>query len=326
MTGTRTGDALQVAVTAGVPERTLTGLARRLPAARFVRVPTLGAWPAASETCTILFTAGLSRDELTAVVRRLPDLAWVHTASSGVDRVLVSEVIERGIRVTRTAQARATPMAEHVVTVTLALVRDIPAVLERQRARRWQRSAAGTLAGATVLIVGAGAVGRAAAGPFRALGARVMGIRNDPAPLAEFDAVSGPDRLDVSLGVADVVVLACPLTPATRRLMGRERFDAMRPSAYLVNVARGEVVVESELIDALADRRIAGAALDVFEDEPLPAVSPLWSMQNVIVTPHCAGASPGVWDAVEQEFAGNLERWSTGRSLDNEVGADPSAY
>lgn len=312
----------RVAVAGTVPREQRRALVERLPGLPLVDLPPRGPWPSQAAAAEVLFVAGLSRDELSATVQGLPDLKWIHTASSGTDRLLVPDVVERRLRLSRTAHARAEPMAEHVLAMALALTKNVPARLADQRRRRWGRREAGTLRGARIVILGAGAVGRAAARGFRALGAMPAAITRRPSPMAEFDTVLDPTHLSTLLRSADVVTVACALTPETRHMLGREQFAAMKDTAYLVNVARGAIVVEPDLVEALEVGALGGAALDVFEREPLPPDSPLWRLPNVIVSPHASGAVPGVWDAVTAEFAANLERWSASLPLANEVHPD----
>jgi phosphoglycerate dehydrogenase-like enzyme len=225
----------------------------------------------------------------------------------------------RALQVTRTARARAVPIAEHVLTMTLALLRRLPDLLDAQRDRRWERREVRGLRGATVGIVGAGAIGRATATRFRAFESRVIGIKREPQPLPEFDDVWAVSRLDELLALADVLVLSCPLTEETRHLLGRARLRSMKPTALLVNVARGAVVVEEDLLEALEEGIIAGAALDVFEREPLPPEQRFWRLANVIVSPHSAAADPSVRQAVAREFLDNLERFLDGEPLEHQV-------
>ncbi len=289
----------------------------RFPTVTFVPVNDSKIPEEASEA-TVLFRARWRGPALAKVVAALPRLSWLHSASAGLDQVLIPEVVARGLTVTRTARARAAPIAEFVLATTLALVKKIPELLAAQQARRWQRPFPGTLAGATVGIVGAGAIGRATAQRFRAFGTRVIGTKASPTELPEFDEVWPPERLDELLEAADVVVLACPLTKATRGLIDGRRLALMMRTAILVNVARGAVVVQADLIEALRDGVIAGAVLDVFKEEPLPAEDPLWGMPNVIVSPHASSAGPGVWEAGVEEFLENLERFLNGEALMDE--------
>ena len=271
------------------------------------------------EDAEVAFVGGLSPDELAALLVALPHLRWLHAASSGFDRLDLPALSRRGVRVTRTASARATTMAEFVLASTLALTRELPRLWRAQAERRWQRVESRSLMGSTVGIVGAGAVGRAAAERFVAFGARLLGIRGHPRPTPGFHEVWAPARIDDLLAASDVVVLACPLNEATRHLLDGRRLALLRPWTVLVNVARGAVIDEADLIAALRAGRLGGAALDVFEQEPLDPESPLWSLPNVLVSPHCSSAGPDVASAVVEEFLENLGRFLQGDELANLV-------
>jgi len=203
-------------------------------------------------------------------------------------------------------------MAEHVLSMTLALLKCVPEMLEFQRRHLWHKVAPRGLAGMTVGIVGTGVVGRAVAVRIKCFGTYVVGIRRQLKPVAAFDEIWAPHRMDEMIAAADVLVLACPLTHETRRLIDHRRLRLMKPSALLVNVSRGGVVVDGDLVAAMREGRPGAAALDVFEDEPLPEGSPLWDLQNVIVSRHSSSTVGEVWRAVMWEFAGNLRRYLSG--------------
>ncbi len=302
-------------------------LTARFPELRVVRLPASGDVPEDARDATVLYRAGMSHDALRTALAQLPDLDWIHTASAGFNWVLIPEVVARPIRLTRTARVLDVPIAEYVVGTTLALLKGLPALLEAQRARRWERevSARGLL-GATVGIIGAGAIGSAVAARFRPFGVRVLGMKRDPKPLADFDEILAPTELDRLLIESDVVVVACPLTPETRHLLGAREFALLRTHAVLVNIARGEVLVESDLVEALRQRRFAAAALDVFSEEPLPATSPLWDLDNVILTPHISYVDPNNSLRGVVEFADNLERYVAGAPLLNEIKSRELGY
>lgn len=270
----------------------------------------------------VLFTAEL-RPALFAAAARL---RWIHSPAAGVGGMLFPALVESPVLLTNSRGLSAETIAEHVLAVTLALFRGLPAALEGQRRREWrQAELAGPplrmIAGSRVLVVGLGAIGRAAAARFHVLGARVSGIRRriggPPPPGVE--QVAPPEALLALLPDADVVVLAAPQTSETRRLIGRRELAAMRREALLVNVGRGALVDEAALAEALAAATpvygIAAAALDVFEEEPLPRESPLWDLPNVLITPHVAGFRPRHWEAVRAVFAANLRRFEEGQPL-----------
>jgi phosphoglycerate dehydrogenase-like enzyme len=218
----------------------------------------------------------------------------------------------------------AVAVAEHALLLMLAASRRLPLALRAQDRRQWISSElAGlpSLRGRSLLVAGLGAVGREVARMAAALGLRVVGTRREAGgPLPDGVAeVHGPASLPALLPAADFVVLAAPLTAETRGMIGAAELALMKPSAWLVNVARGKLVDEAALAGALERRTIAGAALDVFEHEPLAPDSPLWSMPNAIVTPHVAGFREDYWEAATALFADNLRRYLSGEGLANIV-------
>jgi phosphoglycerate dehydrogenase-like enzyme len=224
----------------------------------------------------------------------------------------------------------ADTIAEHVIAVTLARFRKLALAFHTQGARQWTQEAfvappsLRTIAGARVLVIGLGSIGSATARRLIALGARVAAIRRNPDRAAPegVESVAPPERLREFLPDADLVVVAAPQTRETRSLIGAAELAAMRRDALLVNVSRGRLVDEAALVSALIDTPTLGAALDVFEHEPLPVESPLWSLPNVLITPHIAGFRPDHWDVVTNLFADNLRRFESGRPLLNVVNKD----
>ena len=308
-------------------DETRVPLQARFPDLRIVNLPEDGVVSLEERGATVLYRAGMPHDALRKALELLPDLAWIHTASAGFNWVLIPEVVARPIKLTRTATVLDTPIAEFVIATTLALLKQLPRFMAAQQERRWERSPdMRGLQDATVLVIGAGAIGRASAKRFQAFGARTVGIKRDPVPLPEFDEVVGPADLHRTLAAADVVVVACPLTPETRHLLGRSEFALMKSTAVLVNIARGEVLVEDDLVSALRQKTIAGAALDVFTVEPLPSDSPLWELDNVILTPHASYYDPRNLGAAVDEFADNLERFMHGEPLLHEIKSRELGY
>ena len=260
------------------------------------------------------------------LVERAPRLRYVHFVSSGFDNLREHGAPAR-LAVSRGGPSHAGTVAEHAVTLLLALVRHV-AEFERNRiAKFWDRQGLrgrlSSLEGATVLIVGFGAIGQRVAQRLRPFEARIVGmLRHEPAPeiAGLADAIVHPNALHAALDQADAVILSVPLSAETEKLIGARELAAMKPSAYLVNVARGGVVDEAALIDALTARRIAGAGLDVFADEPLAPENPLWRLDNVILSPHVAGAgSSAGTDRVIALARENLERFRSGRPLLNPI-------
>ncbi len=252
-------------------------------------------------------------------VERAGRLRWVHVTSAGVDHLWGGALWRSDVLLTNSRGVHATPMAEHVLGWLLAFARNLHVHLEHQRQRRWQREVGGQLAGSTVGIVGLGAVGQEVARLCKALGARVLGTRRRPGPVPHVDRVLGPEGLQEVLENSDYVVLTLPLVPATRGLLGRQELRRMKPHAVLVNVGRGGLVDEEALVEALREGRLRGAALDTFATEPLPPDSPLWTLPNVLLSPHVAGDFHGYRDRVVGLFCDNLRRYLAGEPLRNVV-------
>lgn len=259
---------------------------------------------------------------LAALLRRAPALRWVHSRSAGLDRVLVPELVAGGAVLSNGRGVFSPALAEFALAALLFFAKDLRRLVEAQRARRWDPFEMRPLAGRTLGIVGYGDIGRAVAERARALGMSVLALRRRP-ELSRADPlvaeVLGEERLLELMTRADDVVVATPLTERTRGLIGRDAIAAMKPTAVLVNVGRGPVIDEQALVDALAAGRIRGAALDVFETEPLAPDHRLWTLPNVLVSPHCADNVPGWVEAAMRAFLDNLERFRRGEPLANVV-------
>jgi D-2-hydroxyacid dehydrogenase (NADP+) len=257
-------------------------------------------------------------------------LKWLHSTAAGVAQLMYPELRASGIAVTNIRGIHATPMAEHVLGVLLALARRFPATIRHQLAGHWAQQdlwdapiRPRELAGQVLLLVGFGAIGREVARRVRPLGMKIWAVTRSGRIAEDFggqvDRVFGAAQLDLALPQADFVVLAAPETPETFHMMDARRLGAMKPSAYLVNVARGSLVDEAALLEALGRGAIAGAALDVTEQEPLPASSPLWRLENCFITPHTSGVTEFLWDRQRDLLLENLDRWFSGRELLNRV-------
>lgn len=246
-----------------------------------------------------------------------PSVRWIQVGGSGFDHLLPWDTSR--ITVTSSAGVLAPFLAECVTGGMLALGCGFLNYARQQRARRWNPVAFTPLRGRTLLVVGFGRIGECVARNAKALGMRVLAIRGTPAPHPSADAMHDPGALHALLPEADFVSLHVRLNPETRGMLSRAALAAMKPGACLVNTSRGPVVDEAALIDALRSGRLAGAYLDVFETEPLPAESPLWSMPNVLITPHAADNIRGWPHRVAAFFADNLDRWRAGEPLLNAV-------
>ena len=245
-------------------------------------------------------------------------LRWLHTFSAGVDDPFFRTLIERGVLLTNSAGAQAVPIAQTVILYLLALSRDLPGWLEDQRLQRWNPREIRDLQGQHMVILGLGPIGQAVARLGLALGMRVTGLRRSPRG-DEICPTRPVGELLKVLPDADALVVAVPLTPETRHLIDRRALDCIKAGSLLVNIARGEVVDEEALIDALREGHLAGAGLDVFREEPLPRESPLWGLRNVLITPHSSGTNPGNHLRATEIFLDNLRRYERGESLLNQV-------
>ncbi|MET8946772.1 D-2-hydroxyacid dehydrogenase [Streptomyces sp. NPDC004542] len=246
---------------------------------------------------------------------------WVHVAAAGVDPFLFPALVEdEGVALTNSRGVYDQPIAEYVLALILALAKDLPGTWEHQRRHDWRPRDSERIGGRTVLVWGTGAIGRATARLLRAAGMRVSGAgRTARADDADFGTVHGPATLRGALAEAHYVVLAAPLTPDTRGMVDASVLASMRPGARLVNVGRGALVDEEALVAHLAEGKLAGAALDVFRREPLPAGSPLWDMPGVIVSPHTAGEVTSWRADLADLFLDNLRRRLADRPLRNLV-------
>jgi phosphoglycerate dehydrogenase-like enzyme len=248
-------------------------------------------------------------------VERAPRVRWIQASSSGVGEwVRRLGIVEAPIVVTNAAGIHARPLAEYVLFVLLYFARRWPHILAEQRAHHWQRLAIDTLEGKTLGIVGLGRVGRTVADLVRPLGVRVVGLRRTPD-----GAAFGPDGLRELLGQSDYVVLSVPHTPETVGLIGSDQLAAMRPGAVLINIARGTVVDEAALIEALRSGHLGGAALDVVAREPLAGDSPLWDLPNVLITPHSMSTAAAENGLLTDLFCDNLRRYLAGEPLRNVI-------
>jgi phosphoglycerate dehydrogenase-like enzyme len=255
--------------------------------------------------------------EVLAQARRL---RWVHSSGAGVERLLVPPIVDSDVVVTDSSGIHSA-MVEHVYAVILAFARRLHVAIRLQLAHRWDHAAVAgdELRGKTLAVIGLGAIGRDIARAAAAFDLRVIGVKRRPEPVAGVSRVVPPAGLHQVLREADYVLVALPLTPATRGLIGEPEFAAMKPSAVFINIGRGAIVDETALIAALRDGRIAGAGLDVFVEEPLPPDSPFYEMANVIVTPHVAGSTPRYFDRVTALLSENLRRFLNHEPLLNVV-------
>lgn len=260
------------------------------------------------------------RPEQFAKARRL---RWIHSPAAAVHQLMFPALSASAVQVTNSRNVHAPVVAEHVIALLHALAKRLPQARDFQHQAIWaqqlifdQRPTIREIEGSTLCIVGLGSIGRQVALRARALGMKVIAVREHPERgLDGADEVFGRTQLHAALRAADFVVLCAPVTPGTQHIINAAALDAMRPDAYLINVGRGPLIDNAALISALREERIAGAALDVFDEEPLPAVSPYWGLANVLITPHTAAVTPRLWERQYALIAKNLRLFLAGSSL-----------
>lgn len=267
-----------------------------------------------------LFIWDFLTDELQQAWHKADALRWVHAAGAGVDAILSPRLVQSDVILTNSRGVFDRPMAEYVIGLMLMFAKGFRATIDRQRQKEWVHHETETLRDKRLLVVGAGPIGREVARLARSLGMHVSGVARTARERDEdFERVISDEDLGEALPDADYVVVATPLTGRTRGMFGPERFARMKPGARFINVGRGPIVDEGALVGALREGNISGAALDVFQDEPLPESSPLWDDPRVIVSPHMSGNFSGWLTALGELFAENFGRWQRGEPLLNVV-------
>lgn len=331
--------ALSPILSARYRGRDLERIRAAAPGTRLVTVSIEGLADGPLDDVEVLLRGFLSAEAFDRILARAPRLAWVHSASAGVERVLTPAGRERGLVVTNARGVFSRPIAEYVLMMILAVSRRLPQLLELQRERTWQPLEGVELRDVTVGIVGLGSIGRAVGALATAFGCRVIATRRrtaagagatspggegDELPLGQLmlERVMGPEGLPELLAESDFIVLAAPLTPETEGMIDEAALAGVKPGAWLINVARGRLIDERALLRALREGPLGGAVLDTFREEPLPPGSPFYDMPNVIVTPHTAWSSGRVLDRSIELFCDNLRRFAIGEALVNVV--DPT--
>ncbi|PYZ96468.1 hydroxyacid dehydrogenase [Alteribacter lacisalsi] len=244
-------------------------------------------------------------------------LRWLQTWSAGINSLPLTDLEKNGIKASSANGVHANPISETILALMLGLTRNIHTYVRQQQTKTWHHANNGLeMHGKTAAIVGTGAIGRETARLLKAFGMTTLGVRNSGDPCEGIDEMITPDQLDRILPRCDYVILTLPLTEATRHLFGKKQFDLMKESSFFINIGRGQLVVERDLIDALESGAIAGAGLDVFETEPLNEANPLWEMNQVIVTPHTSGSTVYYNDRVMEDiFIPNLRAYVSGEPL-----------
>jgi phosphoglycerate dehydrogenase-like enzyme len=285
-----------------------------------VRYVTEAGLPGALADADVLLAWDFRSQAVADALASSPSVRWVHAASAGVNHLLSDAVKASDIVITNSRGVFDEPMAEYVLALVLAFAKDLPTTIRLQHERRWRHRETESLGGRQALVAGTGPIGRAIGRKLSAVGMTVTGVgraRRDQDP--DLGSVLAMEQLAGGLASADFVVLAAPLTEGTRGMIDAAALATMKPTARLINVGRGPLVAQDDLVAALRAGTIAGAALDVFADEPLSGDSPLWTMKNVIVSPHMSGDVVGWRAELVALFLDNLTRYLDGRPLRNVV-------
>lgn len=249
-------------------------------------------------------------------------LRWVHSLSAGVENVLTPEMVASSVPLTNARGVFAEPLGEFVIAAALFFAKDLARMRRSQAAGKWDQFDIEVLYRQSIAIVGYGEIGRAIARRAKAMGMKVYATRRRPELLKDdplVDEAFSPEARAEMIAKADYVAAAAALTPQTRGLIGENEIRAMKPTAVIMNVGRGPVIDEAALVRALEDKRIRGAALDVFDREPLPADHPFWKLENVLLSPHCADHTEGWLNDAMEFFISNFHRFAKGEPLQNIV-------
>lgn len=256
--------------------------------------------------------AGIAPQMTSALIAAMPRLEWVQSLTTGIDNLLQMAEMPAGIPITRVVGVQGPQMSEHALTLMLCLARGIPDVLIKQRDRVWDRQPQQVLFGKTVCLLGLGQIADRLASYCKVLGMRVTGISNGRSSAPNVDTVFPRSQIGQAAAEADFFVVLVPLSPETRHIVDAGVLSKMKPTAYLINIARGGCVDEAALHEALVNQRIAGAGIDVFETEPLPSDHPLWRSPNTIVTPHVGGFAEIYHKQGLPIFRQNLQTYAVG--------------
>jgi glyoxylate/hydroxypyruvate reductase A len=244
-----------------------------------------------------------------------PRVRWIHALTAGVEQWLASPDLPASAVLTCSRGIHRLSMPEHILAALFLAQKQLAAIVLDQRERRWRRRVNDTLAGKTLGVLGVGTIGAEVARKAAALEMRVIGTRQGGVGVPEVERVYGPEGLGDVLGQSDFVLLLLPSTPRTRGIINSRTLALMKPTAWLLNFARGDLVVEADLAEAVGAKRIAGAVLDVFVEEPLPTTSPLWTTEGIVIFPHVGGLHPQRDQAVAALWVENLKRFSTNAPL-----------
>jgi phosphoglycerate dehydrogenase-like enzyme len=305
----------------GNPAARHLALLDRLPGdTRIVAGETEEALADAASSADVLLLAGDHGKLLRASWPRLKQLQWIHSMWAGLEATLFPELVESPVILTNGRGVFARSLGEFALAGMLHFAKNLSRMKAQQASARWETFGVEELHGHTLGIVGYGAIGRVAAERARAFGMRILALRRHPERCADdplVDRAYAPGQLNELLAASDYILAAAPLTPETRGLIGETAFSVMKPTAVLINLGRGPVVVEEQLVRALRERRIRGAVLDVFDTEPLPAGHPLWSLDNVLLSPHTADHTDTWLNEAVELFLENYRRFAASEPLLN---------
>lgn len=314
------GERIKVVIYGSMKDKHLATVQAACPTAELTVAETEAAAVVAARDAAVLCLPLDRAGGLQPVLAAATDLKWMHCFFAGIESLLTPGFVANQVVLTNAAGVHAPPIAEHVIGLMLAFARSFPTLYRQQQQHLWYRNVpVDELADRTCGIIGLGGIGKLVAKKAKALDMRVIGTKRHPGPVEHVDEVFADSQLHEVLAQSDYVVVAVPSTPDTLALIGKAELMQMKTSAYLINVARGNVIDQKALISSLQDGRIAGAGLDVMDPEPLPADSPLWALPNVILTPHCSARSPRITERSVQLFADNLARFAAGERMLNVV-------
>jgi phosphoglycerate dehydrogenase-like enzyme len=289
------------------------------PHADIVTGNSMQAFGNAVTEATVVFNWSGSLDLLRDVVDKCPNLRWVHSRSVGLERTLFPELIESSVTLTNGRGVFSASLGEFALAAILYFAKDLRRMIRNQVAGRWEPFDIVPISGQTVGIIGYGDIGRAVAARVRPMGMKVLAVKRHASSSSGSDSLvdqlyTSERRLDM-LPHCDYVVVSTPLTSETQAMIGEREFAAMKPNAVVINVGRGPVIEERALIQALVNARIRGAALDVFDQEPLPAGHPFYKLENVLLSPHCADHTPDWLDQAMLFFIEQFKRFRDGKPL-----------
>jgi phosphoglycerate dehydrogenase-like enzyme len=316
-------DQYTVVVLANPTEPQLAML-EQLPAETDIAVgESLEAFERTAPEADVIFNWSLTGGLLREVFGKCPHVRWVHSRAAGLDNILFPELVESPVPLTNGSGVFSPSLGEFALASILYFAKDLRRMVQSQAAGRWDPFDIIEISGQTVGIVGYGDIGRAVATRVRAVGMNVVAVKRHGPPLYNVDplvsVIYSPDRRIEMISKCDYIVVAAPLTPETRGMIGEPEFAAMKPDAVVINVGRGPVIDETAMVRALSEKRIKGAALDVFDQEPLPEGHPFYKLENVLLSPHCADHTPDWMDRAMQFFIDQFDRFRKGEPLLNVV-------